>query len=57
MAKYRYGLYENFFCDQWYQVQVKRFGIWWDDESFSTEKGMMKYVEQLRKQGHILIEV
>ncbi|WP_373137278.1 hypothetical protein [Parabacteroides merdae] len=56
MAKYRYGLYENFFGDQWYQVQVKRFGIWWDDESFSTEKGMMKYVEQLRKQGHILIE-
>jgi hypothetical protein len=54
MAKYRYGLYENFFGDQWYQVQVKRFGIWWDDESFSTEKGMMKYVEQLRKQGHIL---
>jgi len=54
MAKYRYGLYENFFGDQWYQVQVKRLGIWWDDESFSTEKGMMKYVEQLRKQGHIL---
>lgn len=26
MAKYRYGLYENFFGDQWYQVQVKRFG-------------------------------
>lgn len=20
MAKYRYGLYENFFGDQWYQV-------------------------------------
>ena len=56
MAKYRYGLYENFFGDQWYQVQVKRLGISWDDESFSTEKGMMKYVEQLRKQGHILIE-
>lgn len=56
MAKYGYGLYEKFFGGQWYQVQVKRFGIWWDDESFSTEKGMMKYVEQLRTQGHILIE-
>lgn len=56
MKKYRYGKVENIFGDEWYQVQVKRFGIWWNDEWFRTEESMMKYVDQLKECGNVVIE-
>lgn len=55
MAKYRYGLCSNLLGSEWYQVQVKRFGIWWNDESFSTHEGMMNYVRQLIRGGNIIV--
>ena len=38
---------------QRYQCQIKRFGIWWNDESFSTKERMLDYARKLEKAGHI----
>lgn len=37
-----------------YQCQIKRFGIWWNDESFSTKERMLDYARKLEKAGHIV---
>lgn len=57
MAKYRYGLMQNLIGDEWYQVQIKRMGLWWNDESFSTYKGLMNYIHQLEKEGNIIFRI
>ncbi len=36
------------------QCQIKRFGIWWNDESFSTKERMLDYARKLEKAGHIV---
>lgn len=40
--------------DKRYQCQIKRFGIWWNDESFSTKERMLDYARKLEKAGHIV---
>lgn len=52
MAKYRIGISENLLGDKRYQCQIKRFGIWWNDESFSTKERMLDYARKLEKAGH-----
>ena len=47
MANYRYGVMSNIVGNQWYQVQKKRMGIWFDDESFSDIEDLMNYVDHL----------
>ena len=47
MAKYRYGVMSNIVGNQWYQVQKKRMGIWFNDESFSDIEDLMNYVDHL----------
>lgn len=47
MAKYRIGISENLLGDKRYQCQIKRFGIWWNDESFSTKERMLDYARKL----------
>ena len=32
----------------------QRFGIWWNDESFSTKERMLDYAHKLEKAGHIV---
>lgn len=54
MVKYRIGISENLLGDWCYQWQVKKFGIWWNDESFSTKKGILNYARKLEKAGHIV---
>ena len=54
MAKYRIGISENLLGDKRYQCQIKRFGIWWNDESFSTKERMLDYARKLEKAGHIV---
>ena len=57
MSKYRYGLMRNIIGLQWYQVQVKHFGVWFNDESFSTRENMESYIEYLVKNGHIIFKM
>ena len=33
---------------------VRRNGIWWNDESFSTKERMLDYARKLEKAGHIV---
>ena len=54
MAKYRYGVMSNIVGNQWYQVQKKRMGIWFDDESFSDIEDLMNYVDHLIENRHIV---
>lgn len=54
MAKYRIGISENPLGDKRYQCQIKRSGIWWNDESFSTKERMSDYARKLEKAGHIV---
>ena len=53
-SKYRIGISENLLGDKRYQCQIKRFGIWWNDESFSTKERMLDYARKLEKAGHIV---
>jgi hypothetical protein len=32
----------------------RAFGIWWNDESFSTKERMLDYARKLEKAGHIV---
>ena len=57
MAKYRIGISENLLGDKRYQCQIKRFGIWWNDESFSTKERMLDYARKLEKAGHIVLSL
>lgn len=53
MSKYRYSKLE----EDIYLIEVKRFGIWWDYyKDFYTKKDMMECIEELRKQGHEIVE-
>jgi len=52
MAKYRYGVMSNIVGNQWYQVQKKRMGIWFADESFSDIEDLMDYVDHLIENRH-----
>jgi hypothetical protein len=54
MNQYRYDEIEK----DIYIIEVKRFGIWWDYyKSFYTKEDMMECVEQLRKEGHKVVEM
>ena len=54
MAKYRYGVMSNIVGNQWYQVQKKWMGIWFDDKSFSDIEDLMGYVDHLIENRHIV---
>lgn len=53
-GKISYRNIENLLGDKRYQCQIKRFGIWWNDESFSTKERMLDYARKLEKAGHIV---
>lgn len=56
MSKYRYITTEDDFGNKVYLIQVKKFWIWWDYEPFYTRRSMMECVEQLKKEGHEIVE-
>jgi len=56
MSKYRYKTGIDDFGYKVYLIQVKKFWIWWYYDFFYTRGAMMERAEQLKKEGHKIVE-
>lgn len=56
MSKYRYKKGIDDLGYKVYLIQVKKFWIWWDYDFFYTRGAMMERIEELKKEGHKIVE-